>query len=241
MNMSSRLFAVAVTFAAAIQSGVGPIEALSAQAVFEPAAGTFFHVEPAVQQQFATESSNLAAPETCLGRVSAVQQDDCAPATRDPFTSPLGTATMPWPPAAQVVGDERKDPFVAGALSWLVPGLGSFYAENSRHGKRHLIILGGSVVALAAGWNSCISSLAGSCTLMTLGYVAWLGNDVWAIVTAVQDANAYNATLSSTSGEQGALVRAGEAVELRRSPSKGIDDRQAPSRPFRLTLLSYRW
>jgi hypothetical protein len=84
---------------------------------------------------------------------------------------------------------------LAGILSGLVfPGVGSYYAGNSRHGTTHLLLglatLGGTLGGLAAacddGFNFCDEDDAGYTIagIFALGYVV---NWVWGIVTAVND------------------------------------------------------
>jgi TM2 domain-containing membrane protein YozV len=98
---------------------------------------------------------------------------------------------------------DRKDPTVAGLLSWFIPGLGSFYAGHSGHGIRHIAIHVGGLVLLVAGLAAATDDLVcdsfgncnleeGSFALAGVGYLVVLANDIWAIITAVGDANAYN-------------------------------------------------
>lgn len=87
---------------------------------------------------------------------------------------------------------DRKDPLVAGILSWLIPGLGSFYAGNSGHGVRHLVIAVGGYALLVAGAASDDCLYGDSCGLLYAGAGVIVVNAVWGIVTAVGDANAHN-------------------------------------------------
>jgi len=83
----------------------------------------------------------------------------------------------------------QKNPFLAGLLSAYVPGLGSFYAGNAGHGKRHLAITGGSFalmfVGLAEGGES-------GAVPFYLGLATYFVNCAWSVVTAAADANADN-------------------------------------------------
>jgi NADH:ubiquinone oxidoreductase subunit 6 (subunit J) len=95
---------------------------------------------------------------------------------------------------------DRKDPLVAGILSWIIPGLGSFYAGNSGHGVRHIVIYAGAVVLLFVGAAQAAEEIdpftgevdEGSFALMGAALVVLVANSIWAIITAVGDANAYN-------------------------------------------------
>jgi hypothetical protein len=93
---------------------------------------------------------------------------------------------------------DRKDPFIAGALSFVIPGLGSFYAGNQPHGWRHLLIHVGTYVVMLVSVNDCINdiSVGNACSshtgLWTVGALGLLANWVWGIFTAVGDAKAAN-------------------------------------------------
>ncbi|MBI5601145.1 MAG: hypothetical protein HY944_06225 [Gemmatimonadetes bacterium] len=91
---------------------------------------------------------------------------------------------MPFVPAE----GEVKSPVAAGLLSLLVPGVGSFYAGNSKHGFTHFgVALGAAFVAMAScgqGHDSPCGGASDAAALVTL--VNW----PWSIVTAVRDARA---------------------------------------------------
>jgi TM2 domain-containing membrane protein YozV len=96
---------------------------------------------------------------------------------------------------------DRKDPLVAGLLSWFIPGLGSFYAGRSGHGVRHVVIHVVALGAVIAGVVSSADAAAGSGinadesrdeVLIIGGTAVLLLNGIWSIITAVGDANAYN-------------------------------------------------
>jgi len=89
----------------------------------------------------------------------------------------------------------RKEPLVAGLLSWILPGVGSFYAGNSGHGVRHLLISAGAVTAVVVGAsafddNDEDATLSG--VLIVGGLTLAVTNAVWGIITAVNDAHAAN-------------------------------------------------
>ena len=97
----------------------------------------------------------------------------------------------------------EKSSALAGTLSALLPGLGlgSFYAGNSGHGVTHLAVAGASLGGMLAGSSSCQIVFAGpdsDCTLVTFSAVVFMGNWIWSIFTGVNDANAYNRSLSTT-------------------------------------------
>lgn len=87
-----------------------------------------------------------------------------------------------------------KSPALAGVASWFLPGVGSWYAGNDQHARTHGAIalgLGITGVVMNAGrdcYDMCIPPTA----LGTLVVVGFLTNDIWSVVTAVQDAHAYN-------------------------------------------------
>jgi hypothetical protein len=99
----------------------------------------------------------------------------------------------------------RKSPTLAAILSWLVwPGVGSYYAGSSGHGTRHLLIGVGAMGAAIPLAVTCDSD--GFCdfehdavrlsALIGLGAV-WLGNSIWSIITAVNDAEQRNARVDA--------------------------------------------
>jgi len=80
---------------------------------------------------------------------------------------------------------------------FLVNGVGSYYAGNSGHGTRHLLIGFGSVGLMVAGFSSCGVGGSSNCSgaedaSISIGVLAYLGNWVWSTVTAVLDAGATN-------------------------------------------------
>ncbi len=85
----------------------------------------------------------------------------------------------------------EKDPFVAGVLSFLIPGTGSFYAGSKGHGWRHLIIHVGSYVVFYGAAVSCVNSYDGCDSESSAAGVSALtlvANNIWSIFTAVGDA-----------------------------------------------------
>jgi hypothetical protein len=91
---------------------------------------------------------------------------------------------------SQVPVAGTKSAVAAGLLSLGLPGVGSFYAGNRRHGWRHLAIHGVSIAVVAA---SCLPGLDNCNGAGGIATWAFLGNLVWAPITAVRDAHAANA------------------------------------------------
>jgi len=95
-------------------------------------------------------------------------------------------------PERAVPAAAHKSAVAAGVLSLWVPGMGSFYAGNTRHGWRHLGIHVASAGLVTA---ACHEGIDGCNGVGGIGALALLGNFVWASITAVRDANAQNAKL----------------------------------------------
>ncbi len=97
---------------------------------------------------------------------------------------------------APAVGEE-KSPFIAGTLSLLFPGAGSFYAGNARHGWIHVGVTAAAAVTVLASSQSCKRNCPNEVGATLLGFAAFAVNEVWSIVTAVNDANASNRRLGT--------------------------------------------
>lgn len=124
-------------------------------------------------------------------------------------TTAMQFSVVPRPaPASGSIPDLRqehasaghKSPLLAGVLSYLLPGTGSFYAGNSRHGVRHLAIAAGAMTLAVStgcgsdqGWGDFGCPNRGRGTLFLVGLAAYGVNAIWSIVTAVEDADAHNA------------------------------------------------
>lgn len=93
-------------------------------------------------------------------------------------------------------GQAEKDPVVAGVLSWLLPGAGSFYAGHRRHGWTHAGIALGTAMLILSGMGECEESLDAECVggagLVVTGLAVFAVNNVWAIISGVNDAHAFN-------------------------------------------------
>lgn len=103
-------------------------------------------------------------------------------------------------------GPDSRSPLLASALSLLIlPGIGSYYAGNSGHGMRHLLIAGASGALALTGmllWvdnvldecleGDCRSSNEAGVGVAVVGGVAYMINWVWPAATAAEDAMAFN-------------------------------------------------
>jgi hypothetical protein len=99
---------------------------------------------------------------------------------------------------AQTVADTgQKSPAVAGVASYVLPGLGSWYAGDVHHAQVH----GGIAVGLGVAGE--LAGLAGDCFELSckeeavnvvggLIVLSYLTNAIWSTVTAVHDAQAHN-------------------------------------------------
>lgn len=113
-------------------------------------------------------------------------------------------ASTPAPDSVLLVPQQaavdRKDPAVAGVLSFLITGLGSIYAGNAGHGILHLGIGLGAYAVMMAGVNADACQYGDDCSTAEIGAVLYLGNAVWSIFTAVSDAKAHNAAAGGPTG-----------------------------------------
>lgn len=107
-------------------------------------------------------------------------------------SAPAAFRQLHAPPSDTVYLVRRKHVVGAGLLSYLYPGMGSFYAGHTRHGVTHtvvalttLLVLMGGAAGEATGPDASVGS-----TLMVAYGVNW----GWSIVTAVNDARAVNRT-----------------------------------------------
>lgn len=98
--------------------------------------------------------------------------------------APVRTGSAPLAP----VEGEAKSPVAAGLLSSFVPGVGSFYAGNSKHGFVHFTIhMGSALIATAVCGQGKDAPCGGASDVaMLIALVNW----PWSIVSAVRDARA---------------------------------------------------
>jgi hypothetical protein len=99
-------------------------------------------------------------------------------------------------PLAPQAGANDKDAFAAVALSFLIPGVGSFYAGNNKHGWRHLAIHVASYAVMVATLTSCVNDYYSDCSEYSGGFYAGsivlVGNWVWGMFTANSDVKEHN-------------------------------------------------
>jgi hypothetical protein len=124
--------------------------------------------------------------------------------------SRVGVVVAPFATDAELAQQaaSRKEPVLAGVLSWIIPGVGSFYAGNSKHGAIHLGIHVVSFIVMIAGAAAAVETIdyttgevsEGGIGLYLVGLLALFVNDIWSIFTAVGDANKANAGSSGGGG-----------------------------------------
>ena len=92
--------------------------------------------------------------------------------------------------------DPSRSKVIAGLASGIIPGVGSFYAANVRHGFIHLTVHVVAGTLALAGSVSCIATWGGETDCndggTQLAAAVWLVNWGWSIITAVNDAGAFN-------------------------------------------------
>ncbi len=94
----------------------------------------------------------------------------------------------------------EKSVALAAALSFFVwPGVGSYYAGNSAHGTRHVLIslvaLGGAIPLLATCDNDGFCDFDNDTARLSLAAAlgaAYVANWAWSVVAAISDAEDYN-------------------------------------------------
>lgn len=119
------------------------------------------------------------------------------------FSLMFGSLTFTWTrlagqepaPVTESRHTDSRSPVLAGALSFFVfPGVGSYYAGDTRHGTTHVVVGVASIGVAYAGAANC--DIFGECpgaVAILAGFGAYVINTIWSTVAAVQDANAYNA------------------------------------------------
>jgi hypothetical protein len=125
-------------------------------------------------QWFVAPALNSPIPEQAL--VAAIRGSG-------PVTAPLGF---------QAEAPSRRDPAVAGILSFLIPlGTGSFYAGNVPHGVIHLTL--GLASAVVFVNNFCVDECSsGTNTKAGVAFAVFVVNWVAGTVVAVGDAKSFN-------------------------------------------------
>ena len=163
----------------------------------KPAAICSLIIAAAILTPVASVGAQRSADER-VGVTTSVEGSSASATILSASGSPISSLTAPDPIVPRA-GSE-KDPFVAGLLSWVIPGVGSFYAGNSRHGVTHLVAHLASYGLILGGAASCTTNYSGAATCSSssaatvgIGFVALVVNDVWSIFTAVSDARATRA------------------------------------------------
>lgn len=93
---------------------------------------------------------------------------------------------------------DTRSAVLAVGMSAVVPGAGSLYAGNARHGIIHMAVATASVLTIVGVAGSCSFwlNLRPECDseerVMNVAAVGFAVNYVWSIVSAVRDAKAYN-------------------------------------------------
>ncbi len=132
----------------------------------------------------------MASPIVATAQTLASLPNELSPASR---LTRIDNAV-----ALSMAAQGEKSPLLAGVLSWIIPGVGSFYAENSGHGIRHLAIQGVGVGLLI--WGAVeTDDINDIHAAVGVGLVVVVVNGIWSIVVAVTDANAYNRSLGGSS------------------------------------------
>ncbi len=111
-----------------------------------------------------------------------------------------------------------KSPVLAGALSFLIPfGTGSFYAGNSGHGVRHLVIGGVALAGMVVSGVSAPSDCDAACTeygTFLISFGVLFVNGVVGSVVAIIDATHFDRDV----GPVGVSVSPGLTVLARGEP-----------------------
>lgn len=142
----------------------------------------------------AQEAVNVVTRESSVTRIRA--GIDSRPLSRLQPVSSIAADSTEHASMPTLLASGRSR-LVAGTASAFVPGLGSFYAGHARHGAIHLLVHVVAGTYVLAGSVSCVSAWGGEsdCSDATVDVAAigWLVNWGWAIVSAINDASAFNA------------------------------------------------
>ena len=91
---------------------------------------------------------------------------------------------------AEAQSESRKSPWVAGGLSFVIPGTGQFY--TGQWAKAGLMLGGAAVsVGLMLSWAVC-NDQSNDCPQGAIGAVGYFGIWLWSIIDASRTANAIN-------------------------------------------------
>ncbi len=104
---------------------------------------------------------------------------------------------------------EKKNELAAGALEWLIPIVGHHYAGDARAGFAPAAVSGAGIVGVILGGtikSDCVVGggievcQRGNGTIVTLGWMTYLGGRVWGILSALDVAREFNRDLADRLG-----------------------------------------
>ncbi len=115
---------------------------------------------------------------------------------------------LSWPvPGVLPQATDHRSPVAAGLFSFVLPfGTGSFYAGHRRHGVTHLAVGFVSFTTMFLGAVECIftniegDGNRGICRVTDLAATTFAVNWGWGVVSAVNDARAYNRRATAPPG-----------------------------------------
>lgn len=150
--------------------------------------------------------AQLALLATLTASVAGAQVRDTVIKPLPPWKPPatlLDTTASPRANSAprQQQSFDRRDPTTAGWLSFLWPGVGSFYAGANGHGWAHLGVSLAAVYGVAMGaaskcvptrFENCQSANAQTNAIVGSALGVALVNQIWSIFTAASDARTHN-------------------------------------------------
>lgn len=84
---------------------------------------------------------------------------------------------------------EKKEEFAAAGLEALIPVVGHAYVGDARRGLLPLAVSGGGLALLIIGAGDVDTSL------MSIGWLTYLGGRVWGVVSALEAAKEHNAAI----------------------------------------------
>lgn len=93
---------------------------------------------------------------------------------------------------------EKKSELLAGGLEALIPIVGHAYVGDAKRGVVPALVSAGGIALLLIGSTATLESggtLTGYATVITLGYLVYLGGRIWGVVSAVNAAQEYNSNL----------------------------------------------
>lgn len=191
------LFCAMSTMFAAAQANMQDVVYLKNGSVVR---GTIIEQVPGVSLKLQTNDGNIFVYN--IEDVEKMTKEQSKAATRQvstyAYSNGVGTTNS--------TAMSERSPFVAGLLSWIVPGAGQFYNGQSKKGWGDLGVQLGSYALMGIGSGLVSSSIyyeygdlyydEGSyttgCIFMVVGGVTMLVNGICSIVDAVKSANRIN-------------------------------------------------